>query len=110
MERVGRFAFPLSRIVQEATELALRAVVEARIVDEPGGWAMPAFDAGVVTAGLVARFDEIHFTTQARANLRASAGLVEPLLRHWRQGDRGLLRHASDELQVSVAKFLAPVI
>jgi multidrug resistance efflux pump len=44
----------------------------------------------------------------AIAVLRASFGLAEPLLRHWRNADRGLFRHAFDSLGQSRRKLVGP--
>ncbi len=100
-----------SPLVHEATEIAARADAESAEVQEGAWWALPLLDRGEVSAVLVARLD-----TQAAQPLppelalllRASADLVEPLLRHWRQADRGLLRHAIEALRELVRKFIGP--
>lgn len=69
-----------SPAVQAATEVAQRAFVEGRELDEPQAWALPLLDRGEVVAVLVAQGST---PPGARQVLRTSVTLAEPLLRHW---------------------------
>ena len=81
--------------LQEASEVATRATVEAQEHQRAGWWAVPVMDDGEPVAVLVARMEgEIPRATLAI--LRASVALSEPLLRHWRVAERSLPRHAVD--------------
>ena len=81
--------------LQEASEVATRATVEAQEHQRTGWWAVPVMDDGEPVAVLVARMEgEIPRATLAI--LRASVALSEPLLRHWRVAERSLPRHAVD--------------
>jgi multidrug resistance efflux pump len=60
---------------------------------------------------LVARHDAAggaELPGEVLALLRASAGLAEPLLRQWREAERGLLRHALDALRGAWRKLWGP--
>lgn len=86
-----------SPLVQDAAELAARAVAEDQDVAQHPWWATPLRDQGQVRAVLVVRLDAPGLTALpegAGSFLRASAGLAEPLLRHWREAERSLPAHA----------------
>ena len=87
-----------SPAVQEAAEPAAQALAEARGVSQPPWWAEPVLAQGEAVAVLVARHDAggAALPAEAQQILRTALGLAEPLLRHWRQGDRGLPRHGRD--------------
>lgn len=70
-----------SPAVQAATEIAQRAFVEGRELDEREAWALPLLERGEVVAVLVAQGST---PPGARQVLRTSVTLAEPLLRHWR--------------------------
>jgi multidrug resistance efflux pump len=100
-----------SPAVQEATEVAARAAVECRELLQQPWWALPLLDDGEPVAVLVARYDAAGgapLPAATLAVLRASAGLAEPLLRHWRDAGRGLLPHAVDSGRTSWAKLWGP--
>ena len=97
--------------VQEATEVAARAVVEAQEVRQPPWWALPVHDDGEAVAVLVARHDGVggaELPAGMLDVLRAGAGLAEPLLRRWRDAERGLPRHALDALRSAWRKLRGP--
>lgn len=79
--------------VLAAAEPAQRAAVEGQELQDGPWWALPLLDDGEPVAVLVAR-SETPLPEPALAILRASAGLAEPLLRHWRDSARPLWRHA----------------
>lgn len=86
-----------SPAVQEAVELAGRAVVELREVAQGGWWALPILDQGEPVAVLVAKGPESSdgaWSVPVAPSLRASASLAEPLLRRWHEAERGLAEHA----------------
>lgn len=77
-----------SPAVQAATEVAQRAFVEGRELDEAGAWALPLLDGGEVVAVLVVMHGEEPLAESAEQVLKASAVFAEPLLRHWREAER----------------------
>lgn len=79
--------------VQAAAEPAQRAIVETQELRDGPWWATPLLNDGEPVAVLVARSDT-PLPPAALDILRASAGLAEPLLRHWRDSKRPLWRHA----------------
>ncbi len=79
-----------SPAVQAATEVAQRAFVEQRELDEGGTWALPLLAEGETVAVLFAGHDGTALPPEARRGLTASALLAEPLLRHWREAERPL--------------------
>jgi len=81
--------------LQEASEVATRATVEAQEHQRAGWWAVPVMDDGEPVAVLVARM-EGEIPKPTLAILRASIAVSEPLLRHWRVAERSLPRHAVD--------------
>jgi len=93
--------------VQQAAELAQRALVEAREFSEPGAWALPLLEQGVVVAVLVAQ-SPAPLPEQALLILRTSAVVTEPLLRHWRDAERGLLPHLAATLREGWRKLRGP--
>jgi multidrug resistance efflux pump len=100
-----------SPVIHEAAELAAEAVVEARDVATAAGWACPVLAEGLPVAVLVARCTGPGggpVPVQAQELLRANLGLAEPLLRHWRLGDRSLPRHALDVLGLSWRRITGP--
>lgn len=92
-----------SSAVQQAGELAARAAIEARDVAHHNSVAMPILCDGAVVAVLIARFGDDQAAVVANPQdlkmLRASIGLAEPLLRHWREADRSLMRHVLDSMR-----------
>ncbi len=96
-----------SPAMQEAAEIATQAMVETRELRQSSWWAMPLFDDGELVAVLVAR-GEAAVPDEVASVLRASAGLSEPLLRHWRQADRSLWRHGADVLRAGWRKLSGP--
>jgi multidrug resistance efflux pump len=85
-----------SPALQQATEAAARAAVELREVRQPPWWALPLLHDGEPAAVLVAGGADAELPDEALAVLRASAALAEPLLRQWREAERGLIRHGLD--------------
>lgn len=77
-----------SPAVMAATELAQRAFVEERLLDEADHWALPLLDQGEVVAVLVAQHGQGRLPEAARLVLQTSATAAEPLLRHWREHQR----------------------
>ncbi len=94
--------------VQEAAEIAGRAVAEIREIRLPSWWAIPLLDDGEAVAVLVARSDGTALPDEALAVLRASANLSEPLLRHWREANRPLWRHMLDAIRSAWRKLRGP--
>jgi multidrug resistance efflux pump len=97
--------------VQAAAEVATQAVAEQQEVRAESSWAMPGLEGGQVVSVLVASTlgaGAAPLPEPAVALLRASFGLAEPLLRHWRDADRGLFRHALDSLGRSQRKLVGP--
>lgn len=90
-----------SSAVQEATELAQRAFVEGRELYLEGAWALPLLEQGEVVAVLVAQghAQMPRLPESVLLILRTSAVVSEPLLRHWREAQRGLPAHALDALR-----------
>ncbi|AKJ30101.1 HlyD family efflux transporter periplasmic adaptor subunit [Caldimonas brevitalea] len=97
-----------SPAVQESSEIALRAAVEMRELQQGPWWALPLLDNGEPSAVLVARCDGGEWPAPAMAVLRASAGLGEPLLRHWREAGRSLPRHIVDASRGAWRKLREP--
>lgn len=93
--------------VQQAAEPATRAIVETQEVREGPWWALPLLDDGEPVAVLVARSDT-PLPPPALDLLRASAGLAEPLLRHWRESKRSLPRHTWQSLRDVGRKLSGP--
>ena len=87
-----------SPAVQAASELANRALVEGREFAAPGSWCLPLLEQGEVVAVLVAQ-SAAPLPESALLILRTSAVVTEPLLRHWREAQRGLLPHAGAALR-----------
>ena len=96
-----------SPAVQEASELANRALVEAREFAAPGSWCLPLLEQGEVVAVLVAQ-SAAPLPESALLILRTSAVVSEPLLRHWREAQRGLLPHAAAALRGLWLKLRGP--
>jgi multidrug efflux pump subunit AcrA (membrane-fusion protein) len=96
-----------SPAVLAATEVAQRAFVEARELDEPQVWALPLLDQGEVVAVLVAQHEGA-LAPAAVQVLRSSAALAEPLLRHWRDAALGLPVQAWRALKRLVARLRGP--
>lgn len=100
-----------SPALHDAAEVATRAIVEAQALRQPPWWALPLLDQGEPAAVLVARHDApggAPLPDDAVAILRASAGLAEPLLRQWREAERGLPRHALDSVRGGWSKLREP--
>jgi Barrel-sandwich domain of CusB or HlyD membrane-fusion len=97
-----------SPAVQQATEVATRAAVQMQEVHSGAWWAVPVLDDGEPSAVLVAHSTAAQWPDQALAVLRAGAALAEPLLRHWREADRSLPRHALDALRGAWRKLTQP--
>ncbi len=93
--------------VQQAAELAQRALVEGREFAAPGAWALPLLEQGAVVAVLVAQ-SPTPLPEQALLILRTSAVVAEPLLRHWRDAERGLLPHLAASLRSGWGKLRRP--
>ena len=96
-----------SPAVQEASELANRALVEGREFAAPGSWCLPLLEQGDVVAVLVAQ-SAAPLPESALLILRTSAVVTEPLLRHWREAQRGLLPHAGAALRGLWLKLRGP--
>ena len=96
-----------SPAVQEASELANRALVEGREFSAPGSWSLPLLEQGEVVAVLVAQ-SVTPLPESALLILRTSAVVTEPLLRHWREAQRGLLPHAGAALRSLWLKLRGP--
>lgn len=97
--------------VQSAAEIAAQAIAEQQEVRPHGAWAIPVHDDGRVVAVLVAQLQAPSAGTlpePALEVLRASLGLAEPLLRHWRDADRPIWRHALDSLGFAKRKLVEP--
>ncbi|HEY8879873.1 MAG TPA: HlyD family efflux transporter periplasmic adaptor subunit [Roseateles sp.] len=99
------YAETASPAVQAAGEIAQRAFVEGRELDEPAAWALPLLDQGEVVAVLVAQGDA---TPAARQVLRTSAALAEPLLRHWRAAELPLPAQAWRALRRAAGRLRGP--
>jgi multidrug resistance efflux pump len=100
-----------SPALEAAAEIAVQAIAEQQEVRPEGGWAMPVHDDGRVVAVLVARLQRPAGTAlpePALDVLRASLGLVEPLLRHWREADRPLWRLALGRLGAARRRLSEP--
>lgn len=91
--------------VQAATELAQRAYVEGRELNERLAWALPLFDQGEVVAVVVAQGES---SPEARQVLRASAGFAEPLLRHWKGDELPLHRQLWRGLRRAQLRLVGP--
>jgi hypothetical protein len=94
--------------VHEASEAAMRAMVETQEVQQGPWWALPLLDDGEPSAVLVARHAAGAMPAQSLSVLRASAGLAEPLLRQWREAERGLPRHVLDASRGAWRKLSEP--
>jgi multidrug resistance efflux pump len=94
--------------VHEASEVASRAAVQMREWTHAGWWALPVLDDGEPVAVLVAQTDAAVFAAPVLAVLRASVGLAEPLLRHWREAGRSLPLHAVQAAQAAWRKLSGP--
>ena len=97
--------------LQSAAEIAVQAIAEQQEVRPEGAWAMPVHDDGRVVAVLVAQLQAPSvgkLPEPALEVLRTSLGLAEPLLRHWRDADRPLWRHALDNLGAARRKLVEP--
>lgn len=94
-----------SPAVQAATEIAQRAFVEGRELNEPEAWALPLLDQGSVVAVLVAQGET---TPAAQQVLHTSAALAEPLLRHWRAAELPLPVQAWRALRRVGARLRGP--
>lgn len=95
----------------EATEVAAQALVEMQDVQQRGWWATPVLNDGKVVTVLVVKFDATlgaDLPEPVKILLRASLGLVEPLLRHWRQADDSLLRHGLASTRSAWTKITGP--
>ena len=95
----------------EATEVAAQALVEMQDVQQRGWWATPVLNDGKVVTVLVVKFDatlRADLPEPVKILLRASLGLVEPLLRHWRQADDSLLRHGLASTRSAWTKITGP--
>ena len=94
-----------SPAVQAATEIAQRAFVEGRELDERDAWALPLLERGEVVAVLVAQGST---PPGARQVLRTSVTLAEPLLRHWRGAELPLPVQAWRALRRVGARLRGP--
>jgi multidrug resistance efflux pump len=90
--------------LQEASEVATRATVEAQEHQRAGWWAVPVMDDGEPVAVLVARLDG-EIPKPVLSVLRASVAISEPLLRHWRVAERSLPRHVVDSTRQLWRRF-----
>jgi hypothetical protein len=100
-----------SPAVHEASEVATRAMVEMQEIDQHPWWALPLLGSGEPVAVLVVRQREAGAAAlppEVLAVLRASSGLAEPLLRHWREAERGLLQHVADTVRSGWCKLWGP--
>lgn len=97
--------------VEASAEIAVQAIAEQQEVRPEGAWAMPVHDDGQVVTVLVARLQkpsDAALPEPVLDVLRASLGLVEPLLRHWRDADRPLWRLALGRLDAARRKLAGP--
>jgi biotin carboxyl carrier protein len=106
-----------SPAVQEAAEVATRAMVEVQEIYQQPWWALPILGSGEPVAVLVVRVKEgcvlkdgrnAVLSPEVLTVLRASAGLGEPLLRQWRKAERSLLSHTIDVLRGGWRKLHGP--
>ncbi|WP_418132857.1 HlyD family efflux transporter periplasmic adaptor subunit [Variovorax sp. 375MFSha3.1] len=100
-----------SPALHEASEMAMRAMVEMQEIDQHPWWALPLLGNGEPVAVLVVRHREAGAAAlqpDVLAMLRASSGLAEPLLRHWREAQRSLLRHVADTARSGWRKVWGP--
>jgi len=100
-----------SPAVHEATDVAMRAMVEMQEIHQQPWWALPILGGGELVAVLVVRGRDgrdAEFSPAVLAILRASAGLGEPLLRQWREAERSLFRHGADALRSGWRKLRGP--
>ncbi len=98
-------------IVAEATEVAARAAVEMQEIVQGAWWALPVLFNGEPTAVLVAhRTDETPapIPDAVLVALRASASLAEPLLRQWREAERGFFTYLADAVRSAWRKLTGP--
>jgi Barrel-sandwich domain of CusB or HlyD membrane-fusion len=104
---------PGSPVLQAATELATRAMIEQQEVRTVSAIALPLLDQGEVSSVLVinrdTKLDNSSNPDELPLHLaRASAAVAEPMLRHWRNANRSLLRHGWDTLRTAWHKTLGP--
>lgn len=84
-----------SPAMQDARELATRAMVEMAEAGSAQNWALPSISDGEVVAVLVLDLGRLASGSAipALTVCRASLSLAEPLLRHWQQSEQPLWRH-----------------
>lgn len=101
-----------SPAVQDAVEMAMRAMVEMQEIDQSPWWLLPLFSDGEPVAVLVVRREGPRehqaLPAEALAVLRASANLAQPLLQHWREAQRSLPSHGIDAVRSSWRKLRGP--
>lgn len=97
-----------SPAVMAASEVAQRAFVEARTLDDAGYRALPLLDQGEVVAVLVAQHGPAPLPEAARLVLDTSATAAEPLLRHWREHQRPWPVYTWLALRRGVARLRGP--
>ncbi|MDT7838373.1 efflux RND transporter periplasmic adaptor subunit [Aquabacterium sp. OR-4] len=97
-----------SPAVMAASEVAQRALVESRQLDEGGYWALPLLEQGEVVAVLVAQHGQAALPELARLVLGTSATAAEPLLRHWRETQRPWLAYTWLALRRGLARLRGP--
>lgn len=100
-----------SAAVQEAADVASRALAETAEVSAAPWWALPVLENGETVAVMVARCGDSSsevMPAELSTLLRASVNLAEPLLRHWRDADRGLVRHVADAARGAGRKLVGP--
>lgn len=84
-----------SPILQKASELAARTMVEAQEQSENRWWSFPLINKGYVTAVLVMHQDDNTplVTEPTKDVLRASSAMAEPVLRNWQNAEQPLWLH-----------------
>lgn len=84
-----------SPILQKASELAARTMVEAQEQSENRWWSFPLINNGYVTAVLVMYQDDNTpvIADPAKDVLRASSSMAEPILRNWQNAEQPLWVH-----------------
>ena len=94
--------------VHAAGEIAARASAQMQEIREGDWWALPLFADGEPSAVLVAHAPGGQWHAEALAMLRAGAALAEPLLRHWREAKRSLVRHLWSSARQTVRRLVRP--
>lgn len=99
-----------SPVMQHASELAARAMVEVQEQTEHRWWAFPLMTKGDVSSVLVLHQDEHTkaVSEPVKDILRASATMAEPVLRHWEKSEQPLWKHGKRSSTSLLEKFFGP--